>query len=408
LTKKNLIIGGSLAAIVLLTGLAVVIWQLYSLHTRRLSGYQPPEIPAELHDPRVVLGQDFLARKTFLRTVQGGAAPEVLKEIGVVNDIGVGKIDGRQGIDVVIAGMYGAMIVNRDGVVRSHTQYEFERPNTILRIFASSRDRVLLGDIKIIDIEGDHVCEYLGRGGIDGAAVFAHDGRRLWSYGRATKEKFRIDDLAAGDLDGDSLLEFVAVWDGIEVIDRHGMRRAQVHDSVFDMAEVVDVDGDGKNEIVHGSGSAISIRDPQGILIKEVKMPFYIGYFSLCDAPGSSRPHILNVEDGALWLADFEGKVAAKFDAPLSEFPANVKVHEAKGVWVKLSTTDPEYLAVIANFTALDRSLLCVYRADGKLLYQEVLPSECKAIASLPKGESKLAQALIVGGKQMVWRYEAR
>src|SRR5262249_33063213 len=105
-------------------GLVVVIWLFYSLHTRRLFGYQPPEIPAELHDPRVVLGQDFLAREMFLRTAQGGAATEVLKEIGAVNDIAVGNLDGRPGIDVVIAGRYGAMIANRDGVIRSHTQYE--------------------------------------------------------------------------------------------------------------------------------------------------------------------------------------------------------------------------------------------------------------------------------------------
>jgi hypothetical protein len=263
----------------------------------------------------------------------------------------------------------------------------------------------LLGDITIIDIEGDDVCEYLGRGGIDGAAVFAHDGRRLWSYGKSTKEKFHVGDLAAGDLDGDGLLEFVAVWDGIgiELIDRHGKRRAQVNESIWYQAEVVDVDGDRKNEIIHGSGSTMAIRDAQGTLIKHVEMPFYASRFSLCNKPGSSRPHILDVQDGAVWLADFEGKVVARFDAPLS-----VDVYQSEGVWVKLSNTEPEYLAVIANFAVLDRSLLYVYRADGKLLYHEVLPVECTAIAVLPKGESKLAQDLIVGGEQRVWRYKAR
>jgi hypothetical protein len=421
LAKKKLIIGCSLVASVLLIGLAVVIWLFYSLYAGILFGYKPPEVPAELHDPRVILGQDFLSREKFFRTGRVETATEVLKKIGTVEDIAVGELDGRPGIDVVIAGRYGAIITDRDGVKRSHTQYEFERKNARFGISGSSPAQVLLGDIRIIDIEDDHVCEYLGRGSVNGAAVFAHDGKRLWSYGRFTDGKTYIDDLAAGDVDGDGVLEFIAGWgDSIELFNRYGKRNwAQVYDSLYYQAEVVDVDGDGKNEIIHSSGSTLTVRNAQGSLLKDVEMPFYFSHFSLCDAPGSSRPYILAVKDGALWLTDFEGKVVAQFDAPLSKLSANVRktphgefmeeeVFKSEGTWVKFSDLGPEYLAVIANFAALDRSLLYVYRADGKLLYQEVLPGECNAITALPKSESKLAQVLIVGGEQMVWRYEPR
>ncbi|HEY6403038.1 MAG TPA: hypothetical protein VI479_16585, partial [Blastocatellia bacterium] len=189
MTKKRLIIGVSLAGSVHLVCLAVVIWLFHSLYDGTLSGYKPPEAPKELHEPRVILGQDFLSQEKFFRTGQVETATELLKKIGTVEDIAVGELDGRPGVDVVIAGRYGAMIAGQDGDNRSHTQYEFGRENTKFGIFGFSPAQVVLGDIRIIDIEDDHICEYLGRGGRDGSAVFAHDGKRLWSYGRFTEEK---------------------------------------------------------------------------------------------------------------------------------------------------------------------------------------------------------------------------
>ena len=393
-------------------------------------GFTPREIPAELREPRIVLGQDFLTRKVFLQATQTETVTRILSKIGTVDDIAVGELDSSQGIDVVIAGKNGAIITDYSGVKRLHTMYDFEIEKRKFSIFDFPNPHTLLGDIRIIDIEGDQVCEYLGRGSTDGAAIFAHDGKRLWSYVRTLNEKTSIEDLAPGDVNGDGILEFIAGWnswnnidkDRIALLDRYGKQKwTEPVDYIYSQAEVVDVNGDGKNEIIHSNGSNMTIRNAQGSILKVIKMPFYFSHFALCNAPGTNKPHILAVEDGAIWLTDFEGKVTARFDAPLSKVsvtpyktpPLDIvwdseSVYKAKGTLVKFSDTGPEYLAIIANFAVIERSLLYLFSAEGKLVYQEVIPAECNAIAVLPKSEGKMSQALLVGGEQIVWRYDVR
>jgi hypothetical protein len=124
----------------------------------------------------------------------------------------------------------------------------------------------MMGDRQVVDLEGDGVCEYVARGSIDGAAVFDHQGALLWTYGQYTKENTGIDNLTIGDLDGDGVAEFVVSWDGIEVFDKSGNRRSQVKEEYGDsQIEVVDTDGDGKNELFRLSPRSKSGRHGPGI-----------------------------------------------------------------------------------------------------------------------------------------------
>lgn len=116
-------------------------------------------------------------------------------------------------------------------------------------------------------------------------------------------------------------------------------------------------------------------------------------------------------------LFDFEGKTLFKFNAPLSEFDDTVErmptgeefhgtsVYESKGVWIKLANDRPEYLAVINNFAAIDRSVLDVFTPAGELIYQEVLPEYCESIAILPPANTSEVAELLVAGERTVWRY---
>lgn len=417
---KKILIWSLVFASIFVVVLGLAGWLIYSSFIKRFGVYEPPETPSELRQPRVVIGAEFLARNKFDTTNQFGYA----NDLGSIEDIAVGELDSDAGIDIAIAGSYGALIVDRNGAKRSQIQYEFEIENRKVGPFNTQSPGRMLGDVQVIDIEGDGSCEYLARGGIDGAAVFSHQGKRLWAYGKFTDEKTSIDDLAVGDIDGDGVGEFIAGWNAVELFDRQGSKRwTQPWDGPFYQIEVVDVDGDLKNEILHSTGSGLMIRDRRGQVVKEVDMPFYLSRFHLCAMPDQKeRSHILVVEDDYVWLTDFEGKVVNKFAAPLSRFSAPSKpsdselgigrsetsVYKAKGVWVKLKENDAAFLAVVTEFAAIDRSVLYIYSAEGTLVYQEVLPEQSSSIAVLSQEGGRRAQELLIGGTETVWRYSAR
>jgi hypothetical protein len=421
MTNKKLLTWFLIISGVLLVVLAFSAWMIYSFFAKAFSYL--PEMPNEVREARVIVGAEFLARNQFLTTNQSfNLNPST--SLGAIVDISLREQDSEPGDDVVIAGRYGAMIVDRNGVKRSQIQYEFENEKTKVIIFETETPRRMLGDVQIIDIEGDGKCEYLARGSLDGAAVFNHQGKRLWSYGAFTDEKTSIDNVAAGDINGDGVSEFIAGWDAIEVFDKHG-RRAWVQplEGGLHQIEVVDIDGDRKNEIIHNHAGGMVIRDGQGKTIKEVEMPFYFSNFHLVTKPGETQPHMLAVHDESVWLVDFNGNVVKKFAAPLSKlinprkpstneledlFSGEVSVYKAKGVWVRLKEAQPEFLAVIAEFAAIDRSVLYIYSDEGKLVYHEVLPEQCFSIAVFSQADERRAQELLIGGSDTVWRYNAR
>ena len=418
--RKKLLTWLIIIACVLLLGLVLLGWIIYSFF-KPFFAYQPPETPAELRTPRIVVGPEFLSRREFL---PASGMFDAAKGIGQIEDISVGELDTHSGLDIVIAGRYGAMIVDRNGAKQSQVQYEFEIEREKIAGFDTQSFATSLGDVQVIDIERDGTCEYLARGGIDGAAVFDHQGKRLWSYGKFTKEKTSIDDLAVGDINGDGVSEFIAAWNGLELFDRHGSKGwMQPWERSVHQVEVVDVDGDRKNEIIHSSGTGLVIREGQGEIVKEVEMPFYLGQFQLCAMPGKEeRLHILAFAEDNVWLIDFDGNVVNKFAAPLGRFKnprkasnddydilfGETSVYKAQGVWVKLKEAQPSFLAVVTEFAAIDRSVLYIYSNEGKLVYQEVLPEQCSSIAVLSLEEGRDAQELLVGGSETVWRYSGR
>src|SRR5262245_40966301 len=308
---KKLVIGCSSALVVFIVLVVVAGWLFYSRIIQPLNAFRT-ETPTELREPRIVTGGDFLERTQFL-TLPKSAFAVPGKTIGSIDDLVVNKHDQKSTIEIIIAGKYGALIVDQNGAINTRVQYQFETQTENIGIFSTtiSIPNTMLGDMQIIDIEGDRIFEYLARGSTGGAAVFDNQGKRLWAYGKYTKEKSSIDDMSAGDLDGDGINEFVVAWDGIELFDRHGaMKWRQEMKFGASQVEIVDTDGDGDNEIVSSAGN-LTIRDEKGQIVKQVNMPTYLAHFTLCMLPGKRQPGILNVQDGYVWLTDFKGQVVA-------------------------------------------------------------------------------------------------
>jgi hypothetical protein len=397
------------------------------------------ELPPELREARVVNGEGFLARSEFHRV--GGQDswrelfdPDKLKSrFDPTVDVAVGQLDGREGLDVGLVGRFGVTLLDRRGQVTGRINYQFQKETVTLGPLQSEQEQDNFGVMRLVDVEGDGACEVLGYDGLDGAALFSHQGQVLFRRGAYKQGESYIKEVAAGDVDGDGELEFVASWgyepwNGVELFDRHGNTLWRREEPVRPgQIEMVDVDGDSRIEFVEEDGQQLKIRDAQGKVVGSASMPVYLWHLSLCPRPdGGGPPQNLAVREGSLWLIDLDGKNFSKFEAPLSQIrldkPREMampgvsdsvkfdkeEVYRARGVWVRLKQDRPKYLAVIANFGVLDRSLLYVYDERGGLVYHEILPEQCHAVAVLPPEGEGGAEEVLVGGEKTVWRYAAR
>jgi hypothetical protein len=161
------------------------------------------------------------------------------------------------------------------------------------------------------------------------------------------------------------------------------------------------------------------IKDAQGELLKKIEYPFFLSRFVLCQLPDKKDLSLVEVDDGFLWITDFIGKPYYKFQAPLSQFTSATRrdplgfleetsVYGIQGQWGKFLKDQPECFALVTRFAALDVSVFYIYNQAGQLLYQEVLPDECKAIALVPQTDANSTPTMFLMGRKTVWRYKTK
>lgn len=429
--KRLLIVGSIILGCGLIVLVAMGVWVFKSI----ISPFRGKEMPPELREARVVSGAGLLVKSEFFRTGEGSWWRDLWDQnklqtrLDSFEDMAVGQLDGQNDLDIGLAGRFGVTLLDRRGNVTKRINFRFQKGTMPVGPVTTEREKNSFHNTRLLDVEGDGVFEVSASGGLDGLALFDHQGNVLFSRG-GMEEKPSIREIAVGDLDGDGVMEFIVgrgfePWRGLELLDRYGKSRWRREEEFTpNEMEVVDVDGDGKAELVEEDGRELKIRDAQGAVKSVVQAPVYLGHVSLCRRPANQGPpQNLAVEEGSLWLIDMDGKNHTKFDAPLStiklekprvvsapglseEMTFNTEdVYQAKGVWVKLANDQPEYLAVIANFAALDRSLFYLYDTTGRLVYQEILPEQCEAIALLPPENSSGRDEVLVSGEKTVWRY---
>lgn len=184
--------------------------------------------------PAVVSGQGLLVKSVYLKD----------KRLGRITDIAMGLLDAKPGTETVLVGEGGALITGGDRTAGEFTRF-------------SSTDRV-----NIIDLEGDGVCEFMNRGSwCSDAAVLNHDGSVRWSYGGSDG----VDDMSAGDMNGDGKLEFAVGFNGgggLHLVSTDGKKIWREDDGNVWHVEIVDANKDGKPDVVHSNAAGqITVRD---------------------------------------------------------------------------------------------------------------------------------------------------
>jgi hypothetical protein len=331
--------------------------------------------PTEEWEVRISIGERLFTKSTYAEE----------PELGHVSYITQGYVEPRGLKAVVVVGWNKAIYMDPNKKIIKTVDFRLSG----VRIVAS-------------DLNHDRRLEFLNKGGGGGPVFILDDkGNRRWTYGSIAATNW----MASGDINGDGKAEYVvASDDGITIFDSAFHELRQEPDKLVWQVETVDIDGDGKAEIIHNNASGcLRIRDQQGSLVGMLNTVPYIAHFSLCRWPAadSALKFLVNYEKNNV-LFDGQGNVVRRYDAPLSV--GNMAV----GTPVRFRGGKDEYFAIVNEVRATwQRSILYIYSPDGRLIYQEVIPAALAAVYALPLEESQ-KEVLLVGGKGVVWEYELR
>lgn len=344
----------------------------------------PPKytVPAELKEPRVLLGSNWLSKETFYEG----------KGIGEISQILTGWPADREDADLMVAGDKGVQFLDLKG----HT------------VKAIQFSTAFFGPIQVLKLDKSGNFGFLTRDESWSGPVLLFDDRGLeiWSYG--SRFFSGADDSVAGDIDGDGRPEFaVARQYKLHLINRDGREIWSSHDLNIWHLELLPASGGELGKILHSNaGGELVVQDPQGHEIAKYLPGRYVSHFSITRWGSETQPtHILAPNESTsnpdsrhreFFVLDSHGKIVAHFESPLGAL-----LSDLVGTSVFFPDNDP-YYALLQSYRPAGRSMLSLFDAKSQLLYQEVLGENCEALASAP-GES--AESLLVGCEDKIFAY---
>jgi hypothetical protein len=324
--------------------------------------------------PAVLVGNGRFTRQLWAQNLK----------VGEVTDIRWGQLEGKAGQEWGIAGIRGVVYRSGQGALSGAIFLQ----NQATHVF-------------FVDLDNDGRSELADRGGIgwSQSQLFDHEGKLLWS----DKGMDAVDDMAYGDLDGDRKPEFVVGRNGgggVDLLDRKGRHVWNKPDGNVWHVEILDTNGDGKNEIVHSNAQGtLTIRNRRGNVLKAVQMKgAYFSQFTKAPYPTASSVQRLIVP------AQNQALIYTAMGTKLKTLSAPSITDEIVALPVKLNSSKPDYFAILGNMSMQSGAELFIYDNAGTLIYHETIGEACRALAAASNGTDK-PQTLLVGGTNRVWEY---
>jgi hypothetical protein len=155
--------------------------------------------------------------------------------------------------------------------------------------------------------------------------------------------------------------------------------------------------------IISNGMNQLDVRNASGTSLSKSSMQDDFMYFSLCSWPiGTKTYNLLAATNHGIELISQTGKVVMTFKPT-----AATDEYRVTGCPIRLTSTKTVYLAILGAPMWVDwkRSVLWIFDASGKLVYQETFPENCGSLAVMPASSPGRPETLLVGGTSHIWAY---
>lgn len=450
MSKKTKIVFAVCISIVLIAvGVVGLIgYQFYSflesLDTSR-------EVPEALKETGVLTGAEFLTktelfkleRQNILSTIRESSQVSDPKEREKIIQSQTGKgIFGFSEIrvvnnEIVAVAKFGGYVFDLNGKLKREIFFEPTKERVKIGWYEQDTNHNSLDNLRIVDLEKGK-WGVLSFNSLTGATIFDENGNAIWNFGKQTldmnllwkseeesstkyQKSTHVLEAAVGDLDNDGVAEYIVSKknEGIYVFDRNGTQKwFQPDEFASDELHVLDLDGDGKNELIETSSKVRNGVD--GKVIRELKSGGQRMLLLIGETNQKRSFRFCSILENAMSCTDENEKTVFEAKAPLSSVPKaktdvsrpksryesdSTGVYQPKPVFVKLKSDAPRYLAVIAPYIGIPRANLYVYNQKGSLIYHELLPEDAETISILPNENGN--ESILVAGKETIWKFSA-
>lgn len=330
------------------------------------------ELPEDLKQSGPPFGETHLAKAPFIEK----------PGVGFITDIRYGKFNKSSEPALVIVGQSGAVFLQKE-----------LQPTKAVSFGGSPMERVSL-----VSLDTDAAPWFLGVNRL-AVTLFDGEGAARWSY----TSLWGIDDVAAGDVSGDGVVEFAVGlngFGGVRLLDANGRKLwARYKDGNIWRVAILPGRRGAPGKVLHTeAGGELVVRTETGDELGRYRPTgSYISQFSPTRWRDESQlQYFVTAGDGYIFIFDSDGHLTKRLEAPHCH-----SLGHAIGTPVHFSNA-ASYYATLVNYHLWNRAAFLLHDLTGKLAFQEVIMQPCSALGTVPVGDG---DKLLVGCGQNVWEY---